>query len=158
MNTNLFPEIVNFLCVWAVVSGIRSFTRCGPLIMCYVYSWYLGCPQERDPTITKVSSQAVCGLNVHCSTSKTRENNPHLFHSFPDKIWWRVQYLANQFWSRWRAEFLPSLQEWKPPRWVAGPSQATSPVINCSHLYSWVERSSVRTQRNRMWPGRDSNP
>ena len=27
--------------------------------------------------------------------------------------WRRVQYLANQFWQRWRLEFLPTLQEWK---------------------------------------------
>jgi hypothetical protein len=36
MNTNSFPEIVNFLGLWAVVSD-RSFTRWVPLIMGYVY-------------------------------------------------------------------------------------------------------------------------
>jgi hypothetical protein len=46
MNTNSFPEIVNFLGVLAVVSGIPySFTRCGPLIMGYV------CTCRSDPDI-----------------------------------------------------------------------------------------------------------
>jgi len=33
--------------------------------------------------------------------------------------WRRVQHLANEFWSRWRADFLPTLQErrkWTTPR------------------------------------------
>ena len=30
--------------------------------------------------------------------------------------WRRVQYLANEFWNRWRSEFLPTLQERK--KWV----------------------------------------
>lgn len=30
---------------------------------------------------------------------------------FCRKRWRRVQYLANEFWNRWRKEFLPSLQE-----------------------------------------------
>ena len=44
----------------------------------------------------------------HLLTGKSKQADAYLH-----KRWRRVQYLANEFWSHWKKEYLQSLQEWQ---------------------------------------------
>lgn len=57
------------------------------------------------------------------------------------KRWRRVQYLANQFWTKWRSEVLPTLQERR--KW-----QYTEPNITTGDIVLVSDETTVRSQ----WP------
>ena len=83
----------------------------------------VNCRRLTTESITSPSSAEALTPN-HLHTLKTRVvlPPPGVFKSadFYSKKWWRrVQHLTNEFWCRWRREFLLSLQErqkWALPR------------------------------------------
>ena len=67
-------------------------------------------PLTHDPT----SLQPLSPMNILTMKSKVVSPPPGEF-SKPDiysrKCWRRIQHIANEFWSRWKKEYLQSLQE-----------------------------------------------
>jgi len=61
-------------------------------------------------------------------------------HSGTIQRWRRIQHLANLFWTRWRQEFLPSLQErrkWQQPEANLEVGDVVSVVADDSPRCSW---------------------
>ena len=90
--------------------------------MCEAEAVMNSCPLTTDSTTSPVSLEAL--TPNHLLTTKTRVvlPPPGVFQAadhYSRKQWRRVQHLTNEFWVRWKKEFLHALQErqkWVRPR------------------------------------------
>ena len=71
-------------------------------------------PLTTDTTTSPVSPEALTPNHVLTMETKVILPPPGTFQAadqYSRKRWQQVQHLTNEFWTRWRKEFLHSLQE-----------------------------------------------
>ncbi|XP_067019485.1 uncharacterized protein [Acropora muricata] len=91
-------------------------------LMCEAEAIVNSCPLTVNQLADSDSPEPLSPSHLLTMKSKVLLSPPGQFEPadmYARKRWRRVQHLANEFWSRWRKEFLLSLQEhqkWLPPR------------------------------------------